>query len=163
MLPAVQAVPRRDVAFGRELGRPVRREGLERVILACRPLALAVDRAPGGGEDDLRTLLLGGLEDVDRADHVVHRVLVGSRDGDADIGLRCEVEARVGTEVREDVAERLADVPLHELGAAGTCSRSPRERLSITRTSSPRASSASARCEPMKPAPPVTIARTLLS
>jgi hypothetical protein len=119
VLPAVQAVPHRDIAFGRELGRPVWREGLERVILARRPIALAVDRATGGGEDDLRTLLLGGLEDVDRADHVVHGVLVGSCDGDADVGLRREVEARVGTEVREDVAERLADVPLHELGASG--------------------------------------------
>src|SRR5687768_16330939 len=36
----------------------------------------------------------------------------------------------------------------------------PVERSSRTRTSSPRATSASTRCEPMKPAPPVTIART---
>ena len=43
---------------------------------------------------------------------------------------------------------------------AATFSRLPVARLSSTCTSSPRASSASTTCEPMKPAPPVTIART---
>src|SRR6476646_5794378 len=43
---------------------------------------------------------------------------------------------------------------------SGTFSRRPLERSSTTVTSSPRARSASATCEPMKPAPPVTIART---
>src|SRR5262249_4924256 len=46
------------------------------------------------------------------------------------------------------------------VAAAGTFSRRPVARLSSTCTSSPRASSASATCEPMKPAPPVTSART---
>src|SRR5207302_10787926 len=41
-------------------------------------------------------------------------------------------------------------------------SRLPDARLSSTCTSSPRASSASTTCEPMKPAPPVTTARTPL-
>ena len=41
----------------------------------------------------------------------------------------------------------------------GTCSRRPEERSSTTDTSSPRASSASTRWDPMKPAPPVTSAR----
>src|SRR5919109_2345191 len=45
---------------------------------------------------------------------------------------------------------------------SGTCSRLPLERSSTTTTSSPRASSASTMCEPMKPAPPVTTARTAL-
>ena len=44
--------------------------------------------------------------------------------------------------------------------AAGfTFSRLPEERSSTTTTSSPRSTSASTRCEPMNPAPPVTIAR----
>ena len=49
------------------------------------------------------------------------------------------------------------DVELLERGAAGTFVRSPVERSSTTSTSSPRARNASATCEPMKPAPPVTI------
>src|SRR5215210_4912504 len=36
----------------------------------------------------------------------------------------------------------------------------PLERLSTTRTSSPRATSPSTTCEPMNPAPPVTMTRT---
>src|SRR5262245_29067302 len=43
---------------------------------------------------------------------------------------------------------------------ASTNSRRPVERSSTTVTSSPRATSASTTCEPMKPAPPVTTART---
>src|SRR5438128_12424171 len=39
-------------------------------------------------------------------------------------------------------------------------SRLPEERSSTTTTSSPRPTSASTRLEPMKPAPPVTTART---
>src|SRR5919204_1327801 len=42
---------------------------------------------------------------------------------------------------------------------SGTLSREPVARLSTTCTSSPRASSASATCEPMNPAPPVTTDR----
>src|SRR5690349_5550466 len=42
---------------------------------------------------------------------------------------------------------------------AGTRSRRPVDRLSTTTTESPRARRPSATCEPMKPAPPVTIAR----
>src|SRR5437762_11802758 len=41
----------------------------------------------------------------------------------------------------------------------GTVSRRPVTSESSTCTSSPRASNAAATCEPMKPAPPVTIAR----
>src|SRR5882724_6601573 len=43
---------------------------------------------------------------------------------------------------------------------SGTFSRFPREKSSSTCTSSQRASNASTTCEPMKPAPPVTTART---
>src|SRR5438046_5013947 len=43
---------------------------------------------------------------------------------------------------------------------AATFSRFPLEKSSSTCTSSRRASSASTTCEPMKPAPPVTTART---
>src|SRR5437762_5257438 len=42
---------------------------------------------------------------------------------------------------------------------AGTFSAFPLEKSSSAFTSSPRASSASTTCEPMKPAPPVTSAR----
>src|SRR5439155_11747826 len=49
--------------------------------------------------------------------------------------------------------------PTCSLPPAGTFSRFPDERSSRTCTSSPRATSASATCEPMNPAPPVTIAR----
>src|ERR671937_397246 len=42
---------------------------------------------------------------------------------------------------------------------SGTFSRLPLERSSRTSTSSPRARSASTTCDPMNPAPPVTIAR----
>ena len=41
---------------------------------------------------------------------------------------------------------------------SGTRSRLPEERSSTIATRSPRPSRASATCEPMKPAPPVTIA-----
>ena len=57
-------------------------------------------------------------------------------------------------------AARVADVELDQLGAGRErpveVLAPPVERSSTTVTSSPRASSASTRFEPMKPAPPVT-------
>ena len=75
------------------------------------------------------------------------------------VRLRRQVEHRLGRRrpgerVGADVAPRGGSRP------ASTFSRLPVARLSTTCTSSPRASSASTTCEPMKPAPPVTIART---
>ena len=49
--------------------------------------------------------------------------------------------------------------PTWSSAPAGTFSRLPFDRSSRTCTSSPRAARASATCEPMNPAPPVTIAR----
>ncbi len=51
----------------------------------------------------------------------------------------------------------------HSCAPAGTLAALPEERSSMTVTSWPAASSASARCEPMKPAPPVTIERDGIS
>ncbi|MOA34271.1 hypothetical protein D3C78_1556370 [compost metagenome] len=48
-----------------------------------------------------------------------------------------------------------ATSPSNSSTAAGRFSRLPVDRLSSTRTLKPCASKASARCEPMKPAPPV--------
>src|SRR4051795_13500500 len=50
--------------------------------------------------------------------------------------------------------------PTWSRAPSATFSRLPRDRSSSTWTSSPRASNASTTFEPMKPAPPVTIART---
>src|SRR5262245_786767 len=47
------------------------------------------------------------------------------------------------------------------LRIAATLSSDPVERSSSTRTKCPRATNAAARCEPMKPAPPVTRQRTI--
>src|SRR5437764_6493807 len=55
-------------------------------------------------------------------------------------------------------SERMS--PSWSRAPSATFSRRPLERLSRTCTSSPRATSASTTCEPMNPAPPVTIART---
>ena len=57
--------------------------------------------------------------------------------------------------VLEEVRDQELDPSAPEVGARGF-PRSPVERLSITSTSSPRATSASTRCDPMNPAPPVT-------
>src|SRR3954453_8307823 len=54
-------------------------------------------------------------------------------------------------------SERMS--PSWSVASGSTFSRLPEERWSSTWTSSPRATSASTRCEPMKPAPPVTTAR----
>src|SRR5262245_4044344 len=48
------------------------------------------------------------------------------------------------------------------LRIAATFSSEPVERSSSTRTKCPRATRAAARCEPMKPAPPVTRQRTIV-
>ncbi len=85
------------------------------------------------------------------------RVVIGPRDRDAHVDLRREVVADRRLHAREELVLRLAHVALDEArrprGGSRAC---PDERSSRTTTSSPRATSASATCEPMNPAPPVT-------
>ena len=158
----VQAAVRRDVLLGRELRRPVRGERLPRRGLGRGRRALAVDRAAGGGEHDLRPVPPRRLEHADRADRVDLAVAHGILDRRADVGLRGQVEADLRVELRERGVHRgaVAHVALGEGAAAFRFSVRPVDRSSSTSTESPRATSASTRCEPMKPAPPVTRART---
>ena len=93
--------------------------------------------------------------DVDRG---VER---GLGDRDAHVRLRREMHDRLALRVsRDDRVERLADVvDVQRRGGRHVARACPFERSSTTCTSSPRASSASTTCEPMKPAPPVTRTR----
>ena len=97
----------------------VGRHRAERGVLGRGLVALAVDRAARGAEDDLRPVACGGLEHPHRPEHVHRRVLDRMLDGDADVRLRSEVEHRLRTQFVEHVVERLADVADLELGALG--------------------------------------------
>ena len=112
MARAVQPVPGGEVLLAGELGRAVRRQREPRIVLARRPLALAVDRAAGRREHDLRALRR--LQHAQRADDV-HLGVVGRplHRGD-DVRLRGEMEHRVRLDL-----ERLADVVLDELRLQG--------------------------------------------
>src|SRR3712207_7124208 len=61
-----QAVVGGQVLLAGQLRRPVRGQWLPRVVLARRPLALAVDRAARRAEDDGGAGASRGLEDADR-------------------------------------------------------------------------------------------------
>ena len=92
----VQAVVRAQVLLAGELRRAVGRDGLARRVLRRRPVALAVDRAAGGAEDDLGAVAAEPPRARGRCrarftSASVDRVL----DGDADVGLRGEVEDRL--------------------------------------------------------------------
>jgi hypothetical protein len=119
VLAAVQAVVGREVLLGGELGDAVGRERASCRRLGRWLLALAVDCAPRGGEDDADTVLAGRLQDPDRPEDVHLAVVVGPLHRDADVNLRGEVEARIRPPVCEERAERLAvpDVAYDELGA----------------------------------------------
>src|SRR5512132_3792138 len=67
-------------------------------------------------------------------------------------GVRCSASSAIFDPSRTSAS--LSSAP--PLSAPSRVSRRPVERSSITVTSSPRASSASTRLEPMNPAPPVT-------
>src|SRR6187402_2893971 len=101
MAGAVQAAPRPQILLAGELRRPVGCKGKQGRVLVCRPVALAVDGAAGGGEDHLRLVRPRRLEDVDRADDVHLGVERGLGDGDANVGLGGEVEARLRLRLRE--------------------------------------------------------------
>ena len=136
--------------------------------------ALAVDRHRRGDDELARlrsrraTMLLeqhGGAERVHRhvALDLVHRLADADGRGLVEHHLDAVERARAR-------AARSRTSPTHELGLARADGRAARSapctcgsRLSSTRTRGRAASSASTRCEPMKPAPPVTRTFTLRS
>ncbi len=86
----------------------------------------------------------------------------GGLHGDPHVGLRGEVEDGVRAHRVEDVVEGVPDVPHVQLGLGRHVLLACRGRA--CRRSQPRfrrVTSASTTCEPMNPAPPVTIARTV--
>src|SRR5215210_3380198 len=104
------------VAFARELGDPVRRNGVERVVLGGRqhPL-LAVDGPTRGGEDDFLYSVVGAiLEETDRSEDVDLGVEVRLPDRAPHVHLGGLVAERLGLEVPEDLPTTRADVGLVE-------------------------------------------------
>ena len=97
------------VLLGAELGDPVRRERLEWALLGGRPIALAVDRAAGGREDDLRARRSCRLEHLDGADDVDGGVVVGPLERGLDVGLGGEMEDDVGVAQLEAAADVALD------------------------------------------------------
>ena len=140
MARAVQAVVRREVLLARELRHAVGRERLARVILVRRPVALAVDRAAGRAEHDLRAVPPRGLEHLQRPDDVHVRVEVGAarptraRPPAPRGGSRARARASSKTRPASSRMSRSC-----ETRAGGRRSRASRERSSRTCTSSPRA------------------------
>ena len=158
---AVQPVEQAHVLLGAQLGGAVRRLRLGGRGLRRRPhRVLAVDGAAGGGEHDARrrrparpasTLIVPVTLTAASA--------AGSATESAHVGLRGEVQHDVGPVLGDSASSAAASRMSTPANGASTRSRLPLERSSIASTSSPRAASASTRCEPMKPAPPVTSAR----
>ncbi len=112
MADVVDAAPAGDVRLCRLLRHPVRGDRPQRRVLGGRGHHLAVDRAPGGREDDRGTGCARRLEHVERAEDVhlgVEDRLLHRR---SDVGLRSQVEHEVGVE-----RERFADVVLDQLRA----------------------------------------------
>ena len=164
---AVEAFVERQVALGRVLALPVGGHRRDRRRLRQRqllPLALAVDRAAGGDEDEApcaggarRLQHVGGAADVDRGVEGG----VGDRLAHVDLGGEVEDRPRArprrpgsATAARSRMSISTSRAP--PASAPSRFSRRPVERSSTTVTASPRASRASTRFEPMKPAPPVT-------
>ena len=115
----VEPVVHPEVLLCGELRGSVRGQRRERGVLAGGLRALAVDRASGRAEDDLRAVATSRLEHPDRADHVRLGVVDGAVDRDPDIRLRGEVEHRLGPHLVEELVERLADVLHVEHGPVG--------------------------------------------
>jgi hypothetical protein len=116
---AVKAVERGQVLLAGELRDPVRRQRPSLGGLRRRPVALAVDRAAGRAEDDLRLDRVRRLEHLDRAEHVHVGVVDRPVDRDANVDLRGQVEADRGPRVGEDLTEPLANVLLDDRHAVG--------------------------------------------
>ena len=116
---AVEPVVGRHVLLARQLRDAVGRERPALGVLRGRPVALAVDRAAGGAEDDLRAVAARGLEHPDRPADVHVGVVLRPLDRDAHVHLGAEVEADLGTHVVEVLVQRLAQVRHHEPRALG--------------------------------------------
>ncbi len=159
---AVQPVVEQQVLLGAELRDAVRRHRRRRGGLGRGDgVDLAVDRPARRREHHPGVVGAGGLEHLDGASTFTLASNTGSSTDtrtsawaarwNTACGLTSSNSAR--TPERSRMSSSVKPAP------AGMRSRRPCARLSTMVTSSPRASSPSATCEPMKPAPPVTIAR----
>jgi hypothetical protein len=114
----VEPVVHGQVLLAGELRSSVRGERLALLVLACRFLALAVDRPAGRAEHHLRAEFASSFEHPHRAEDVDVGVVVGARDRDPYVLLRGEMEADLRLGLRED-RRRVSDVPLHESSPRG--------------------------------------------
>jgi dTMP kinase len=101
----VDPVPAAEVLLAAELRDPVRGQRVARGVLRRRPVALAVDRAAGRGEDDLRAGLARRLQHAHGPEHVDLRVEVRPAHRGLDVGLGGEVEDDLGVSQLEAGAD----------------------------------------------------------
>ena len=90
----VEPVVRRQVLLAGELRDAVGRERPALGLFGRGPVALAVDRAAGRAEDDLRLVRARRLEHLERAEHVHGGVVLRPLDRHAHVDLGGEVEDR---------------------------------------------------------------------
>jgi len=90
MLDAVILAVKKEVLFADQFGDAVGAAGLGLVRLVGRKIVLlAIDRPARGGEDDpFHSGFGAGLEDIEKAEHIVAGVIDGILDGAAHIHLR---------------------------------------------------------------------------
>ena len=117
-----------------------------------QPGVLAVARTAGRGEEHPGPDAAGRLEHGQGAEDVDLGVEGGLGQGLAHVGLRGQVEDRLGPRRAHHGVEGvgLPDVDRWNSDSPGTWMARPPNRLSTTWTARPSASSASARLEPMK-------------
>ena len=161
----VEALVEPEVELGRHLALPVLRDGStrrprQRQVAA---LALAVDRAPGRGEDDAPNGR--GARASSRVDRCPRCWSAGRSTGSSTERCTCGWAARWKT-TSGSASSSTRLIARSSVISSTTARRRWRsrrrgspacrsKRLSTIDTSSPRSSSASARCEPMNPLPPV--------
>ena len=123
---AEEPVPAGDVLLARQLRDPVRRDRAARCILRRRPVALAVDRAAGRAEDDVRPVYARGLEHAHRPEHVDLGVVLRPLDRSADVGLGRQVNAELRPHGIEERCVVPADVAEVQLGPGRNLLAAPR-------------------------------------
>ena len=159
----VQPPPGRDVRLAGELRRTVGRERLGWEGLRRRQRSVVpVDRAAGRREDHRGARGARRFAHVQRAADVDVEVVLRALDRHGDARLRREVADRRPGRTRRSTSPSCCASRMSKRrssAAEGTFSSRPAERSSITSTAAPSARNASATCEPMKPAPPVTTTR----